>query len=88
MFLVLFIGIILINIFYGPSIEDEFAEIFRKIDIDGDGFFTEDELRTSLRKFGKTINDRDVRAIIAEVDLDGDGSGRINMKEWTTFMDD
>ena len=88
MVLVLSIGIIFINIFYGRSrnLEDDFAEIFRKIDIDGDGFITGDELRTTVSNLGKAIYNFDVKAIIAVADLDGDG--KINLNEFQISRDD
>ena len=70
MILVLFIGIILINIFYGGSIEDD--RIFRMFDIDGDGLINEDELKTtivSMSNRGKYITDWEVKAIIIDGDL-------------------
>ena len=81
-FLVLFIGIISINIGYGRSrkLEDDFAESFRKIDIDKDGLITGDDLRSTV----KLISDLEVNSIIDEADLDG--GGMINFKEWTAYM--
>ena len=86
MILVLFIGIILINIFYGGSIEDN--RIFRMFDIDGDGLINEDELKTtivSMSNRGKYITDWEVKAIIIDGDLDGDG--KINFNEFQILVD-
>ena len=77
-FLVLFIGIISINIAYG---EGDFNESFRKFDIDKDGLITGYELRSTVKNMGYL--DFEVNSIIDEADLDG--GGMINFKEWKAY---
>ena len=86
MFLLLFIGVLSINIFYSNlDYEDDIARGFRILyDCDGDGLLTEDELRTALSKDGESTEDSVVNLIIAIADLDGDG--KINVKEFQNLL--
>ena len=70
---------------HGRNLEDDIAKSFRMFDIDGDGLITEDELRTTMSNLGEPMNDSEVKAMIAEADLDGDG--KINFKEFQILMD-
>lgn len=70
---------------HGRNLEDDIAKSFRMFDIDGDGLITEDELRTTMINLGEPMNDAEVKAMIAEADLDGDG--KINFKEFQILMD-
>ena len=54
-------------------------------DRDGDGLITEDELRITMNNLGEPMNENEVKAMIAEADLDGDG--KINFKEFQKLMD-
>ena len=57
--------------------DEEVAQLkqaFALFDLDGNGFITNDELGTVLRKMGQEPTDEEVDAMIAEIDEDGDGA--------------
>ena len=54
-------------------------------DIDGDGFITEEELRITMDNLGEPMSREEVKAMIAEADLDGDG--KINLIEFKMLME-
>ena len=49
------------------------------------GLITEEELKTTMNSLGEPMNEKEVKAMIAEADLDGDG--KINFKEFQILMD-
>ena len=49
------------------------------------GLITEEELQTTMNSLGEPMNEKEVKAMIAEADLDGDG--KINFKEFQILMD-
>ena len=49
------------------------------------GLITEDELQSTMSSLGEPMNEKEVKAMIAEADLDGDG--KINFKEFQILMD-
>ena len=49
------------------------------------GLITEEELQTTINSLGEPMNEKEVKAMIAEADLDGDG--KINFKEFQILMD-
>ena len=49
------------------------------------GLITEDELQSAMNSLGEPMNEKEVKAMIAEADLDGDG--KINFKEFQILMD-
>ena len=79
-FLLFFMGAILMNIFYGHDLEDDIAKSFRIFDMDGDNLITADEMRTTMRNLGEPMNYLEVKEGIAETDLDEDG--KLNLKEF------
>ena len=49
------------------------------------GLITEEELQTTMSNLGEPMNEMEVKAMIAEADLDGDG--KINFKEFQILME-
>ena len=70
---------------YGSNIDENIAESFKVFDRDGDGLITEDELQVTMNNLGEPMNEVEVKAMIDEADLDGDG--KINFKEFQLLMD-
>ena len=56
----------------------------RVFDRDGDGLISEEELKLTMNNLGEPLTDREVRSMIEEADLDGDG--RINFHEFQRLM--
>eukprot|EP01084_Bolivina_argentea_P168399 292046_1 len=56
--------------------EEEIKETFKRIDLDGDGYATIDELVMLLTSLGYAHNfaQKEARNIMSEIDLDGDGT--------------
>ena len=69
----------------GSNIDEHIAQSFKVFDRDGDGLITEDELKITMNNLGEPMNEVEVKAMIAEADLDGDG--KINLKEFQRLMD-
>ncbi|XP_060081312.1 EF-hand calcium-binding domain-containing protein 7-like isoform X4 [Ylistrum balloti] len=59
--------------------EEEMMKAFKKIDINGDGFLTLDELRRIMTSNGEKMTRQEVQEIIDEVDENGDG--KLDFKE-------
>ena len=70
---------------HGSNIDEDIAKSFNVFDRDGDGLITEDELHITMNNIGEPMNENEVKAMIAEADLDGDG--KINFKEFQKLMD-
>ena len=70
---------------HGHNIDEDIAKSFKIFDIDGDGLITEEELKTTMDSLGEPMNEKEVKAMIAEADLDGDG--KINFKEFQILME-
>ena len=68
-----------------PDSENELKEAFSAFDADGDGSTSKDELKKILAKFGQTLTDAELDAVMAEVDTDGDGS--IDFDEFKRAME-
>ncbi|MBA0715420.1 hypothetical protein Golax_014317, partial [Gossypium laxum] len=68
--------------------EEDIKEAFKVFDQNGDRFITNEELRTILAllelKQGRTIED--CKRMIKKVDVDGDGDGMVNFKEFKQMM--
>jgi calcium-binding protein CML len=66
--------------------EEDMREAFRVFDQNGDGFITDEELRSVLAsmglKQGRTLED--CKKMISKVDVDGDGM--VNFKEFKQMM--
>ena len=70
---------------HGSNIDEDIAKSFKVFDRDGDGLITEDELHITMDNLGEPMNEVEVKAMIDEADLDGDG--KINFKEFQQLMD-
>lgn len=68
-----------------PDSENELKEAFKAFDADGDGTTSKDELKKILAKFGQTLTDAELDAVMAEVDTDGDGE--IDYNEFKRAME-
>jgi Ca2+-binding EF-hand superfamily protein len=53
-------------------------------DRDGDGLISEEELRLTMNNLGEPLTEDEVKSMIAEADLDGDG--KINFQEFSRLM--
>jgi len=58
---------------YGSSL-GRLRETFRKLDTDGSGELSYDELKTGLDIFNFGLNDRQFELLMSRIDPDGDGS--------------
>src|SRR3990167_3637601 len=54
--------------------------IFKMIDDDGGGSLEESELKGALEKLGEPLTDEEIKDMIKEIDLDGDGA--VNPEEF------
>ncbi len=66
------------------KVEEDVVHAFRVFDRDGDGLISEEELKLTMNNLGEPLTDREVRSMIEEADLDGDG--RINFHEFQRLM--
>ena len=64
--------------------EDELRELFQIYDINSDGLISAMEVQTVMSKQGERINNEELKEIIREADLDGDGY--INFQEFKLFI--
>ena len=51
----------------------EYMEAFHRIDVDGSGSLSPDELRDVMVELGEEMNEKELDAMIQEADHDGDG---------------
>ena len=65
--------------------KNQLKQAFALFDLDGNGFITNDELGTVLRKMGQEPSDEEVQQMIAEIDEDGDGT--IDFDEFCELME-
>ena len=70
---------------HGSNIDEDIVHSFNVFDRNGDGLITEDELHITMNNLGEPMNEDEVKAMIAEADLDGDG--KINFKEFQILME-
>merc|ERR1712106_909380 len=68
----------------GTNADEDTAHAFKVFDRDGDGLITAEELRLTMNNLGEPLTEEEVRAMITEADLDGDG--KINFSEFTNLM--
>ncbi len=66
------------------KIEEDVMHAFRVFDRDGDGYISVEELKLTMNNLGEPLTDHEVRSMIEEADLDGDG--RINFTEFARLM--
>merc|ERR1711879_1106807 len=66
------------------KVEEDVVHAFRVFDRDGDGLISAEELKLTMNNLGEPLTDREVRSMIEEADLDGDG--RINFHEFQRLM--
>lgn len=62
----------------------DILEAFRVFDNDGNGFITAEELRLVMNNLGEELTKKEIDAIVAEADLDGDG--QIDYSEFAKMM--
>ena len=68
----------------GSNVEEDVAHAFKVFDRDGDGLITAEELRLTMNNLGEPITEEEVKAMIAEADIDGDG--KINFAEFKSLI--
>ena len=61
----------------------ETRDIFDQFDRDGDGYITVEDLKGALLSMGKDLTDDELRQLISEADLDGDG--KVSFKEFLSM---
>ncbi|KAG5453331.1 Calmodulin [Clonorchis sinensis] len=66
------------------SVEADLRRAFNYFDKNGDGFISQDELRSVIRLFGDKLKNVDAEAIMNEADENGDGL--LNYEEFLTLM--
>ena len=62
----------------------EFKEAFAMFDHDGDGSITLEELATTMKSLGRNPSEAELRTMMNEVDIDGNGT--IDFAEFLTTM--
>ncbi|KAK3092570.1 hypothetical protein FSP39_004523 [Pinctada imbricata] len=58
--------------------KEELLDAFKTFDRDGNGFISAEELKHVMGSMGDVLSDSEVKAMIREADMDGDG--QINYK--------
>ncbi|KAJ2693957.1 hypothetical protein H4218_005815 [Coemansia sp. IMI 209128] len=64
--------------------QEELREAFKVFDKDDNGFITKSELRQAMKDLGENLTDKEVDAMILEVD--DDANGEIDFKEFSKMM--
>ena len=64
--------------------EEKLIEAFKICDCDGNQYVTLDELRRIMKEVGESLNETQIRAMLKEVDMDGDD--KINFQEFIKLM--
>ncbi|XP_072031598.1 EF-hand calcium-binding domain-containing protein 7-like [Amphiura filiformis] len=67
-----------------PTTSEELMKAFKKMDINGDGFITHNELAKVLTQRGEKMTEEEVKSMIAEADEDGDK--KLNYKEFCQML--
>ncbi|XP_038048432.1 EF-hand calcium-binding domain-containing protein 7-like [Patiria miniata] len=67
-----------------PTTTSDLLNAFKKIDINGDGFITHDELSRVLTQRGEKMTSKEVETMIAEADDDGDR--KLNYNEFCKML--
>eukprot|EP00090_Calanus_glacialis_P028428 TRINITY_DN4567_c1_g1_i1.p1 TRINITY_DN4567_c1_g1~~TRINITY_DN4567_c1_g1_i1.p1 ORF type:complete len:166 (-),score=63.77 TRINITY_DN4567_c1_g1_i1:79-576(-) len=63
---------------------DDVAQAFKVFDRDGDGLISADEIRETMNNLGEELTEAEVKAMVAEADVNGDGL--IDFTEFTRMM--
>merc|ERR1719422_1394077 len=66
------------------SFNDEALEAFKVLDKDGSGSICESELRQIMSNIGEDITDEEIKEMMNEADLDGDG--QVSFKEFAAII--
>ncbi|XP_028395909.1 calmodulin-like [Dendronephthya gigantea] len=64
--------------------KDEFKEVFKMFDVDGDGTVSTEELKDVMAKLGQNPSEKELTDMINEVDEDG--SGAVDFDEFCQMM--
>ncbi|KAJ1820379.1 hypothetical protein LPJ60_003244 [Coemansia sp. RSA 2675] len=64
--------------------QEELREAFKVFDKDDNGFITKSELRQAMKDLGENLTDKEIDAMILEVD--DDANGEIDFKEFSKMM--
>ena len=64
--------------------EEEIVEAFKVFDKNGDGYLSHAEMRHVMGNLGEKLTDEEVEEMVAEADVDGDGS--VNYEEFVKMM--
>ena len=68
----------------GVDVQEEIASAFRSFDDDGSGTIDASELKSILTQIDDKLSADDIKAMMAEADVDGDGS--INYEEFANML--
>ena len=63
---------------------DDVAQAFKVFDRDGDGLISANEIRETMNNLGEELTEAEVKAMVAEADVNGDGL--IDFTEFTRMM--
>jgi len=66
------------------SEEEELRKTFNIFDIDGNGFISHDEIKTTMAHLGENLTDAEVKDMIRAADKNGDG--KIDIKEFSGLL--
>merc|ERR1719422_641473 len=66
------------------SFNDEALEAFKVLDKDGSGSISESELRQIMNNIGEDVTDEEIKEMMIEADLDGDG--QVSFKEFAAMI--
>lgn len=62
----------------------KYSELFQRLDKDGNGAITKDELREGLTELNMEVDDSKIDSFYSRVDINGDG--KITMPEFEAFI--
>ncbi|GMI12669.1 hypothetical protein TrVE_jg3124 [Triparma verrucosa] len=68
----------------GVDVQEEIASAFRSFDDDGSGTIDASELKSILTQIDDKLSADDIKAMMAEADVDGDGT--INYEEFANML--
>lgn len=73
----------LLKHFTSAKDKTELESTFKKLDTNGDGFLSKDELRDGYKEmFGADFNQKDLEELIEVADINSDG--KLSYQEWVT----